>query len=66
MTTLTLPVSANFVLHVDLTDHRLGTHIAFRTQWTDSKNPGATQTQYGITLQPEQLKQLGEFLIQHT
>lgn len=60
--TLSLPLSADFNLHVQVTHTPLGKHIAFDTQWLGAKDSAATQRQYSVTLTPEQLDRIGQHL----
>lgn len=60
--TLSLPLSADFVLHIRVTHTPLGKHVTFDTQWLGAKAPDATQRQYSVTLTPEQLDRLGQHL----
>lgn len=62
MTTLSLPLSADFTLHVSVTHTQLGQHLSFDTQWFGAKDSAATQQQYSVTLNPEQLYRLGQHL----
>ncbi len=59
---ITFLLSRDFILHADITNHRLGKQLTLHTQWLGAKQPTATQQQYSVTLNPQQLRQLGQHL----
>lgn len=63
MSTLIIPVSQDYLLHVDAQPTPHGTHVAIRTQWLGAKDPAGIQTRYSITLPPDVVTDIANHLL---
>lgn len=59
---ITLQLSQDFLLHIAVTHCQQGKHLSLSTQWLGAKNPQSHETQYKVTLTPQQLLQIANYL----
>lgn len=63
MSTSSHLLSADYGIHIGVQDTPVGKHLTIDTQWYGAKNPIGLQRQYSVTLPPEVLRRIGEYLI---
>jgi hypothetical protein len=56
-------LSADHAVHIGVADTPLGRHLTIDTQWFGARDPIGLQRQYSVTVPPEVLRRIGEYLI---
>jgi hypothetical protein len=59
-------LSKDYAIEVLVSDTPTGKHLTIDTQWFGAKNPQALQRQYSVTLPPDVLKRIGQYLTQRS